>query len=386
MRSSISKMTPRERVLATMRREEVDYVPCLPVFNPLHERQRVGYPWQFPWGPSERERCEYQLDVLGVDAHVHVEIPAVNPEPGVSARAWMEGDTIHKVWTTPSGELTASAKYNDKWPHGLDIPFFSDFLIGHCKKRWLATERDVDCLAHLIRPPDTGEALERVKLDVLSAQGLADRLKLPVFSSVGLGLTAALQLAGATEACLMAAEHPDVLHAWIELEHSVNLKRIDLAVDLGVDAVIRNGFYETCDFYGPAMLEDFLGERLRKEGRVAREAGIVTSYTINTGVLPMLDLLATLEFDNFNSIDIAFEGFDLAKMRDSQGERRSYWIGPSSVYHLWKDDEDPTRRAVRRCFEALGKRGLLIRACPSAHSIMPWKNTLAMIDEWRKLR
>ena len=44
------------------------------------------------------------------------------------------------------------------------------------------------------------------------------------------------------------------------------------------------------------------------------------------------------------------------------------------------------RQAVRDVFAAFGKRGLIIGPCPSAHSIMPWQNTLAMVDEWKKLR
>ena len=62
-------MTSRERMLAALRRQPVDYPPCAPWFNPLSEHQRVGKRWQFPWGPSERERCEYSKNVLGVDSN-----------------------------------------------------------------------------------------------------------------------------------------------------------------------------------------------------------------------------------------------------------------------------------------------------------------------------
>jgi len=53
---------------------------------------------------------------------------------------------------------------------------------------------------------------------------------------------------------------------------------------------------------------------------------------------------------------------------------------------MWADDPSGVREAVRECFEVLDGRGLIITATPSAHSIMPWENTLAMIDEWRRLR
>ena len=61
-------------------------------------------------------------------------------------------------------------------------------------------------------------------------------------------------------------------------------------------------------------------------------------------------------------------------------------IGPGSTYHIWKDDPELTRGAVRQCFEVFGRRGLIITPCVSVHSIMLWQNALAMIDEWKKLR
>ena len=381
-----SKMTSRERVLAAMRRQEVDYVPCLPLFNPLLERQRVGYRWQFPWGPSQREQCEYLVNVLGVDAFLEVPIRAINPSPGVTSRVWMDGDVMHKVWRTPSGDLHAAITYDEKWPHGFDIPIFSDFLLGHCVTHWIESAQDIECLRHIIRPPESDDALARLRFDFAQARRIADAMQLPVITDIGMGLTGGMQLIGSTEICMMTVEQPDLLHEWLALEHEVNLRSIEIAADLGVDIVVRDGFYETCDFYSPEMLEGFLGEPLRAEGRAARQAGLVTAYTINTGLAPMLDYLATLEFDCFRCIDVAFKDFDLAALRDSQGDKRSYWIGPSSVYHVWKDDPELTRAAVRQCFAVLGKRGLLITTCPSAHSIMPWQNTLAMIDEWKKLR
>ena len=382
---SVSTMTPRERVLAAMRSGEVDYVPCVPWFNPLFAPQRIGYAFQFPFGPSQRERCEYIVNELGCDAFVNTGIPNVNPAPGVAARVWMEGDVIHKVWTTPAGELSAAVRYDEKWPCGFDIPFFSDFLIGHSVKHWLETEQDVESLRHIIRAPEDEAALARLRFEFIEHRRLAERLQLPTWASCGYGLTGAQHLMGPTELCLAAAERPELVHAYLQLEHEVNLKLLALAAELGVDVICRNGFYETADFYSPAMLEKFLGRRLRAEAAAARAAGLVTTYTINTGLMPIRDYLATIEFDCFNSVDIGFHDFDLATFVASQPERRAYEIGPSGVYHVWISAE-ATRAAVRKCFEVIGKRGLLIRQCPSAHSIMPWENTLAMVDEWKKLR
>ena len=381
-----SVMTCRERMLAAMQAEPVDHVPCVPVCNPLHERQRVGHRYQFPWGPSERERCEYLVDHLGVDTFCVVDIPAVNPAPGVSSRVWLEGDLIHKVWDTPCGKLSASVRYDERWVHGLDVPLYSDFLVGHCVKHWVESEQNLESLKTILRPPEDGPALAKVRFDFMEARRLAELFRLPVMAVIGKGLTGGLQLIGPTEICLMTLEQPDLVRAYLQWEHDLNLKLLDIAADLGVDIVRRNGFYESADFYAPAMLKDFLGEFLRRESQRAREGGMVSTYTLNTGLMPILDHMAALEFDCFDSIDIAFNDFDLKRLVESQPEGRSYLIGPSSVYHLWQDDPEPARAAVRRCFEVIGKRGLLISPCPSIHSIMPWNNMLAIIDEWRDLR
>ena len=102
----------------------------------------------------------------------------------------------------------------------------------------------------------------------------------------------------------------------------------------------------------------------------------------------MLDYLEKLDFDCIMNIDIGFKDVDLVKIYGRLGKKKSFWIGPSNTYHMWDKDPDIVRKAVRNVFEVFGQRktGLLITACPSAHSIMPWENTLAMIDEWKKLK
>ena len=47
---------------------------------------------------------------------------------------------------------------------------------------------------------------------------------------------------------------------------------------------------------------------------------------------------------------------------------------------------EPANRIVRKVFDVFGKTGLILSQCVSAHSIMPWESTLAMIDEWKNLR
>jgi hypothetical protein len=372
---------------AALKAEEVDYVPCSPFLNFLSERQRVGYRYQFPFPPTEREKVEYCVEELGVDPVVQCPFPIYKPGRDVSARVWTEKDVIHKVWNTPAGELRASVRYDEKWPCGRDIAFFDDFNTAHFVEPWLKSEQDVECLKYILQPPDDRDGMEQLRFDFDAAKRLADRHGLATYAHLmGLGLTGAMQLAGAEALCLMTIEKPGLVDAYLEVEHKLNLRKMEIACDLGIDIIRRNGFYETCDFYSPQMLEHFLAGRLKEEIDTVHEAGKIIGYTVHTGIMPMLDYLKRLDFDCLMHIDIAQKGIDLEKVRDSQEGKKSFWIGPCSTYHIWSKDAEDVRKAVRQVFEVFGKEGLTITACPSSHSIMPWENTLAMINEWKKLR
>ena len=387
----MNKMTSRQRVLAALSLKPVDYIPCSPFFNPLRHQQRCGYKWQFPWGPSLRERIEYCVEELGVDPVVNISIGSYFPNTDVSSRVWVDNSSekaiLHKVWETPSGELHSSVRYNNLWPHGMDIPFYSDFNVGHAVEPWITSMSDLECLRHIMLPPRTKEHIDQLDFFFAESKFLTDRLQLATFASIGMGLTGAQHLFGTEQLCLLTIDQPDLVDEYLELEHQLNLSKLEIAGKFGVDIIGRNGFYETADFYSPKMLEQFLGKRLRKEINLAHQSGSIIGYTVHTGIMPMLDYLEKLDFDCIMNIDTGFKDVDLVKIYGRLGKKKSFWIGPSNTYHMWDKDPDVVRKAVRYVFEVFGQRktGLLITACPSAHSIMPWENTLAMIDEWKKL-
>lgn len=381
-------MNSKERVIAALKRESVDYVPCTFSFNPLCPVSRRGYQWQFPWSEksSEEEKLEYQVRKLGLDQVVDVNINLCRSEGCMKSKVWIEGDVLHKVYITSSGELHAAVRYNELWPHGEDIPFYSDFNIGHFVKPWIETESDLQCFKKIRQICETKEVLNETREKYRVSKKLADRYGLATISHIGLGLSGALQLFGTTGLCLAVVDNPELVENYLDYEHNINMRSISIAGDLGVDITRRNGFYETADFYSPSLLEKFLGKRLRQEANMVKEVGMLSSYTVNTGVMPILDYLDNLPFDSIFGIDIAFKDVDLFKIHNKLASKKSFWIGPSSIFHLWKGP-DVTRQAVRNVFDVFtDRRGLILVPCVSAHSIMPWESSLAMIDEWKKLR
>lgn len=381
----ISAMSSRERVLAAMRRQPADYVPCSPSFNPLTEVQRRGYRWQFPWGPSLREEMEYLKLDLGVDPIVTMPLGGYYPDPDVSVRLWAEGDIIHKAYQTPSGVLHAAVRDDGRWPFGLDIPLHNDF-IAHYVEPWITAEQDIACLAHIYRPPRTREQLEDLRFQFDAAKRLAENMGLATRAWIGQGLTSAQQLWTTEPLCYAVVEQPELVHAFLEIEHRFSMAWMALAAEWGVDIILRNGFYESSDLYSPAMLEGFVGARLREEIALCRQGGTIFCYLVHTGIMPMLDYLAALDFHCLTYPDIAFKDHDIRVMQAKLGDRKSFWAGPSNTFHMWAGDPEVVRQAVRDTFAAFGRTGLVVAACPSIHPITPWENCLAMVEEWMKLR
>jgi hypothetical protein len=378
-----SVMTPKERILAALRRQEVDYAPCVPLW---WESPRVdGYRWT-----SNEERLEVNLNRLGVDALLYFFPP--NPRaPQANSRTWVEqvpGEHyphLHKVIETPAGELTCTVRQTEDWEHGEDIPLVSDFVVSRIVKPWIETERDLACLEYLWQPPaDVTE--QELATALAPVRALADRYQVPIQCHVGMGLTASLSLFGAQQAALVSIEQPDLLDYMVELGHRQIMKNIELAARAGVDFLGRNGWYETTDFWSPAQIERLLGARHRAELALAHGAGLPMTYTVCTGVMPMIDYLQSQAFDCLVGIEPVLGDQDMAVIARALGPEKSFWSGVSAPIQIGRGSPESVRCAVRSFYEDFGKRGTLLAAVASIRPQWPWENVLAMFDEWRQCR
>ena len=100
----------------------------------------------------------------------------------------------------------------------------------------------------------------------------------------------------------------------------------------------------------------------------------------------MTEHLAGLGLDCIVVPDPFFEGEKPHALRDALQDSTSFWTGPSDTLHMPWDNKEAVRQAVRATFAIFGKTGLIIAACSSCKAPFPWENTLAMVDEWKRLR
>ena len=384
------KMSSRERMRAAIRREEVDYVPLSTHFSESQSAERKLRTWQ--QGNAHGEHAlRHQVEELGLDPVVYLHVsPGQHPE--VTSRVWEEEASgnphpiLHKEIATPAGPLTAAVRRTEDWPHGTDVPLQSDFCVSRFVKPWLQTMEDVERWAYLHMPPGERE-IAAVQEEAKRVGTWAKRWNLALMTPIGYGLTAALQLFG-VDMIYVSMDNPEVVDRFLEIEHQTTMRRLEIALDpaLGVDIVGRNGFYETTDFWSPGQLRDFLGKRLRAEIGLVHGAGRVCSYTVCTGIMPILDYLTELPFDAYLSIEPVLGNQDMKVVAQKLGDCKCIWGGVSAPVHIGEGTPEIVREAVREAFETFGRKGFILHAVPSIRRQWPWENVRAFIEEWKRLR
>ena len=376
-------MNSRQRMLAALRRQDVDHVPCCCFFS-----GSLAGP-QYTWH-ERADSFDRIVNELGLDSYVRVSID-VSSHPDVSTRVWTEQrpefdePILNKQIDTPLGPLTATIRMTDDLPLRDDIRLVSDWNVSRYVKPWLETAEDVERFRYVYLPP-TDEKIAHAKQDFTERKQLADEFSVITLGECGQGLTAAITLFGAEQAVLISMDQPEIIERYLQIEHEVTMRQATVLADWGVDVFRRNGFYETAAFWNPRQIEELLVPLLKQEIDVMHYGGAAVAYTVCTGVMPMLDILADLDFDAYHCIEPALGQQDMAIVAQKLCDRHAIWGGVSGPIHIGEGTEGTARQAVRDAFAWFGPRGLVLSAVPSLRAHWPWQNALSMFDEWKKFR
>ena len=374
-------MTSKERLMAAMRREEVDYLPCSIYFN---SNLRVrGYDLMNP-----ADRVRLQAD-LGCDGVVDIVIPStLGPE--VETRTWLKDvpdqdyPILYKEYRTPAGTLRMGVRHTPDWPHGTDI-IWDDHSASNLYEPLIKTADDVDAFEYLWQPPAQSD-LNAAKDSIENALGLARDYGVAVRGYAGGGLATLLFVMGAENAVMFAVDHPQAFKRLAEIDSKANIGRIRLCAQAGADFVKRFGGYEQTNFYNPTIFKEVVVSLLSREVKAAHEAGLLIYYRVVTGMEPLLDEIASIGFDCIEGGEPHLSGCSLEMWHDAFAGKAASWTGISTPVLLGGDDPQTVRREVRHCADVFGKRGFILGVTNSIRNHFPWENTLAMIDEWKRIR
>jgi len=364
-----------------MRSEDVDHLPCSIYFNP---NLRVdGYDCS-----SADDKSKLALD-LGFDPFLGVGL-TFSSHPGVSTSNWVEtvpgenDPVLWQAWETPDGRLTQSIKKSGAcvdW----DSIRWGDECAGSIHKPLLSEPGDIDRCRHLIQPTsdEDFETWLEANSEVFS---LARTRDLPVVLTYGQGLAAIMFMMGAENAVYLAIDDPEGFEQLAEFIHRAEMRNIELAARGHIDILKRFGGYEMCNFYNPEIFRKICLPRLKAEVDFAHSLGLLIFYRVVTGMQPVLEDIAGIGFDCIEGGEPHLSQCSLEAWHGAIGGRAASWTGVSTPVLLGGRDPDAVRREVRHCAELFGRRGFILGATNSIRAHFPWENTLAMIDEWKKIR
>ena len=387
----MTEMTSKQRMLAAMRRQETDRVPVPQDFWTAGPPEQ-----QFTWESIEDEIA--WMKRWGFDGSLYLPSPwegfgEARIDPAIERRVWQEdepGETAPLLcceWRSPKGTLSAKIRRSDDYPFDAP-PFFNDFNSPRYVKPLLADGRDM--LTFIEMDPYgvwSEQHLGDWRDECGKVQRLAAKEGLPVGCSGGTALDYLIWGTTAEQAIYLALEHPRETYALLDYLNGFSDRRVKLCLERGAEFVIRRGWYESADFWGPKQFADFAAPFIRREVDLVHEHGAASVYLMCTGVEPMLEELDGLEFDCLQKTEPVATGQDLRRIADALKRSKSFWTGLSAPLHIGQGSEDDVRRAVREAFDIFGTRGLLLMATPSIRAHWPWeRNLAAMMDEYRRVQ
>jgi hypothetical protein len=382
-----SEMTSRERLLAAIDGGDVDHVPFWNIWRirdlPFRYRGQV-------------ERAAAVL-ALGLDDTLLLEPPLNKTEhyladlaPGVATRVRREArpeepyPLLAKEYDTPAGTLRQVVRRTEDWPHGEDVPLFSDFNVSRSLRFPVSDEADLARLAHLLSEPSAAQvaAFRERAADLRRAAKRLGCLLEGGWTALG---DAALWLLGTEALLYKQMDDPEFIERLLDVVLGWELRRLDLLLEEGVEVVVHSGWYETTDFFTPATYRRLVLPRLRRLVERTHAAGVRFNAIVTTSWQALAGDFADLGFDSLVGVDPVQGRANLAATKATLGRSMCLWGGLNSAVTLGQGTDAEIERATTLAIETLAPGGrFVLYAVDQLGEDLPWRSVAAAIEAWRR--
>jgi len=371
--------------MAALKSQDVDYVPFIVDWNEgqkLHE----ALPWK-----NQRERLEYH-GKMGWDTYIGIGLP-VTPSADVRVTQKIETDetgreVLFQTWKTPARELKERLHKTEDWDFceltGKYLDLGSDFRPPRYIESPFKDEKDLDTLEYIF-PVENPYDDELIRKIFMEKKELSGEFGYPLIASVDAGMDWLIWLHRVEDCILRVIDKPGYIERLLGHINKAKHKRLELLLNLGVDAIVRRGWYESTDFWNPDVFRRFAKPAIEREIEMVHAAGIPYAYLMDTGVKPLLPILAELDFDCLIGADPVMGDVGVGELRKAL-PGKSIWGGLSGPKHYGADSPDKAAQAVKDSFAVFGKKGFILGNAVSFRYFYPYENFLSAEREWKRLR
>ena len=286
-----NEMTSKERILRTIEWKDVDHLPL--TLNGICHTCMVDINKKLNW--DQFKIADYFRE-LGTDTGISVYVP-VTLSPHVEEKYSIrqvpgeKDDILFKEYITPKGRLAQAVRKNAHYPYNY-ISLFSDHLVppGRSYKYMIDSPNELDMLEDILGDPDEAAFSESREYARAAKKYANERGIVLTAYNEGIG-DPLLWLSGLNNIVFMGADEPEALGRYVDILSRWNMRYIEIMLDMGVDIILRRGWYECSDFWSPERYRRFLLPALKKEVEFTHNAGAKYGYIMNSGVDALADLI-----------------------------------------------------------------------------------------------
>ncbi len=392
-------MSSRERYMTTFRHEEPDRVPI--DLQPAGAVTLPGVPRALPL----KDVIEV-VQRLGGDPIVDIWLPPETPHPDVTVRKGTCGrdDEGHPLlfaeWETPAGTLRSVVLETEDWRDSerhshmenrilgdgrrdegdWDVYLFDDWNCSRFEEPPIKSMQDLEALKYLLRLPGD-EELARWRSAVDEAKGIAAEHDYPLRARRTFGAEAGLWFMMTEDFLCATIMEPDLVQAMTDVVADWQMKRVEMALDAGVDILMHRGWYETPDYFGGERYGTFCRPLIDRLAEACHQAGAQLTYQRTQGNTQSIDVLRDLPIDHLWGMEPGPGREDMGFLKREIGDRITLWGGVETTYTINEGSPDDVRTAVRETIEILAPGGGFVNM-PTAYATTeaPVENIRAAIQ------
>ncbi len=400
------EMTSRERMLAAIRRQEVDHVPLGQVFHSTVRDTPPEKRWH-----NQFERAKVMQE-LGIDPSVDIWMPIPTAPPEIPVRTWRENDPegpqalLCAEYETPAGTLVQKVRQTPDWRGPTHYRFVNDWdgaihrtarefdridmvddwFTRRYKVPLVRGEEDLDKLAYLLRAP-CGEARDMWINNALAAKQIAADMNLLTHArrvSVGDWF---MWICLIEDFLCALFENPDYVSRLFDLVQEYNREILKLVLEVQPDLVQYRGWYDTPDYWGRERYATLLKPKIDELAHMTHEGGCLFCILLPEGYTAYRDIHQQIAVDVMLGLEplAARKSEDFSAIKAALKGHCCIWGGVNAPVTLGTGSDAEIAKAVRDAIDTLGRRGFILNAAMYIYDDdVSWDRFMVFIDAWRK--
>ena len=397
-----SAMASRDRILATMRHEDVDYIPCVVDMHPGYRN-----------GPLATAEDQFDVtDVLldmGFDGTIDIWFPIQAPHPDVKVTYWREADPDRdgflrgKRYDTPIGPLQQVVRETPDWDsldHMMfsrstrgkrdertpDLEMLDDYNASRSVEYLVKGEDDLDKLEYLFQPlPD--DALEAWREEALYAKSFAERRNLLTHGRRTFAGSSVLWLYDTADFLVEMVANPAHVERFLRIVQDWQNWALSVVLDVGVDMVSRFGLYDGPSYWGHKYFDRYLRPLIDEETRIVHDGGALHAQGQSEGITAYLDSFAAMDLDVLIGVDDIHAHDDFVELKRVVGGEVALWGGIDANATLDAGTDQDVDDAVEKACRVLGAGGgFVLWPVWSVYYQVPWSKMERLVAAWVKYR